>query len=81
MACGTPIIAYKAGGVLDTLTDDVALFFNAPTKNCLEEAILSIHNKPFQKDKLIERAHAFDKHQFVTNFQSEVKAILDKLSA
>lgn len=44
MAAGTPVIAYRAGGVLDTLTEETALFFEEQTSEGLADAVLRFEN-------------------------------------
>ena len=39
LAAGTPVIAYRAGGVLETLTEDDSVFFDEPTVESLMDAM------------------------------------------
>jgi glycosyltransferase involved in cell wall biosynthesis len=40
MACGLPVIAYRAGGALDTVTGgETGIFFTEPTQSALGSAI------------------------------------------
>lgn len=67
LASGTPIIAYKIGGVLETLTDDVAQFFEECNESALEEAIMAFEKREFNKKALYQRAQEFSKAHFKKN--------------
>ncbi|MBF0300067.1 MAG: glycosyltransferase [Oligoflexia bacterium] len=71
LAAGTPVIAYKKGGVLETLNDEVALFFEEATVPSLIQALEYFENnlqKTFAtteaKNKLFARASQFSKKNF-----------------
>ncbi len=64
LAAGTPVIAFKTGGVLETLTDKTAVFFDEPTQGSLLEAILAFENKIFVNEDLHARAEKFSKAVF-----------------
>ena len=72
MAAGTPIIAFRAGGVLETLTDKTATFFDEPARESLIQAI----NK--HEDKRIEDLHAraeeFSKETFIKNLTEKASS-------
>jgi glycosyltransferase involved in cell wall biosynthesis len=74
LAAGTPVIAFKAGGVLETLNDDVAIFFNEPTKESLMGALKL--ERSFDRQILIQRAEDFSKEQFC----KKIKEIVSKMS-
>ncbi|MDD0852500.1 glycosyltransferase [Halobacteriovorax sp. GB3] len=64
MASGTPVIAYKIGGVLETLTDDVAEFFHEQTEEELQRAVLSFEKRDIDQSVLYKRASEFSKEVF-----------------
>ncbi|MCO4756093.1 MAG: glycosyltransferase [Bacteriovoracaceae bacterium] len=76
LASGTPVIAYKAGGVLETLNDDVAVFFDEPTVESLSHAVKVFKDKSFNRDKLFERAEDFSKNIFKKNIMDYVEGKL-----
>ena len=47
MAAGTPVIAFKAGGVLETLTNKVCEFFDESTVESLNSGIENFNLKNF----------------------------------
>lgn len=70
MASATPIIAFKAGGVLETLTDKTCTFFTEATPQSLIEAIEK--NETKTKDDLFQRAEMFSKETFVQNIKEQI---------
>ncbi|MFZ9001008.1 MAG: glycosyltransferase [Bacteriovoracaceae bacterium] len=76
LASGTPVIAYGKGGVLETLNDDVAVFFNEATPESLMDAIKSFEAKNWDQQKLIQRANQFSKESFQKNIKDAVSQIM-----
>lgn len=64
LASGTPVIAFKAGGVLETLTDKTSVFFEEPTEVSLIKAIHNFEEKVFSRGELFARADKFSKNAF-----------------
>lgn len=62
LAAGTPVIAYRAGGVLETLTEETATFFDTPSSEALNEAIRN--SRPKDVKNLYARAKLFSKKRF-----------------
>ncbi len=56
-ASGTPVIAYGAGGVLDTqIPGETGLFFNRQSPESLQEALLAARDMPWNYHKIHEHA-------------------------
>lgn len=64
LASGTPVIAYRAGGVLETLNDEVAQFFDEASVESLKSAIQDFQTKTFSHQKMRQRAQDFSKDIF-----------------
>lgn len=64
LAAGTPVIAFRAGGVLETLDDKVALFFEKPNAESLASAIKRLDSVEFDRMDLQRRAARFSKEKF-----------------
>ena len=77
MASGTPIIAYRAGGVLETLNEEVAVFFDEPTIESLNHAIEDFLRKDFLHQNLRQRAELFSRDIFKENIMTEINMRLD----
>ncbi len=77
MASGTPIIAFRAGGVLETLNDNVAQFFDEPTVKSLTDAIEKFRQRKFDKMVLRKRAEEFSRAVFKERIESAVARIMN----
>lgn len=75
LAAGTPVIAYHAGGVLETLTPETAAFFHDATPDALRDAIETFDPKRFNRVALWARAEQFSKERFKERILAEVAAL------
>jgi glycosyltransferase involved in cell wall biosynthesis len=64
LASGTPVIAFKAGGVLETLSDQVAYFFNEPSVEAIQNAVNEFEKNQYDIKNLFLRAEDFSKESF-----------------
>lgn len=65
MASGRPVIAYKAGGALETVVEGITgTFFEEQTEDCLMDAIRSFDARAYNKDLLRKNAMKFSKQRF-----------------
>jgi glycosyltransferase involved in cell wall biosynthesis len=65
MACGRPVIAYRKGGVLETMLDEeTGVFFYPQTSEALSAAVKRFQFMVFDKHKIREHALKFDKKVF-----------------
>lgn len=75
MACGTPVIAYGKGGVLDTVKDEeTGILFEEQTIESLNSAIVQFENITFDAEEISEHAKYFSSKRF----QKEFKAFIDE---
>lgn len=75
MAAGTPVIAYGAGGALETVIEGkTGTFFYEQTPESLIDAVKRFEKMKFNNDDLIERAKEFD----VSIFRSQIKEFVEK---
>lgn len=73
-ACGTPVIAYKAGGALDAVVDGkTGLFFDTQDAASVSEAIERFKKHRWDRKVIAEHAKTFSK----TAFETHIRAILD----
>jgi glycosyltransferase involved in cell wall biosynthesis len=64
-AAGAPVIAYKAGGALDTVIEGkTGVFFNKQNKESLTKAIKKFKKLSFNQKDLIKNAERFSKQKF-----------------
>lgn len=65
MAAGTPVIAYKEGGALETVVSGkTGEFFFPQTEEALAEKVINFNSKKYLKGNLIEQAEKFNKAIF-----------------
>jgi glycosyltransferase involved in cell wall biosynthesis len=65
MASGRPVIAYRAGGALETVIDgETGLFFDEQTVTSLAAVMQNFIPENFRTQRLREWAGSFDKEQF-----------------
>ncbi|MDO8659412.1 MAG: glycosyltransferase, partial [Candidatus Parcubacteria bacterium] len=61
MASGRPVIAYRAGGAVETIVENkTGIFFNEQTPESLQAAIEKFHNLYFKPENCREQAEKFD---------------------
>lgn len=76
-ACGTPVIAYKAGGSLDTVVDrKTGVFFDTQDEDNLSKAISSLHNLKLARAGIIENAERFSEKKFKSELLKQIKKSL-----
>lgn len=64
-ASGCPVIAYKKGGALDTITENkTGVFFEEQTKESLIDAVKKFEKKKFDKEILVSNAEKYSKERF-----------------
>ena len=75
MACGRPVIAYKAGGALETVVENTTgKFFDEQNWESLAETIVKFNSGDFNPEKIREHAFKFSKDRF----KEEVKSFVDE---
>ena len=79
MAAGKPVIAFRKGGLLETVVDDeTGLFFDEQSVSSLQAALNQFMNRsePWDTSAIRRHAEKFSK----TNFQSAIKQLVDQYS-
>ena len=75
MASGRPVIAYEAGGALETVVEgETGLFFKPQTPEALMLAVRKFTKKKFDKENIRRQAEKFDKEIF----KSKVKEFIEE---
>lgn len=75
MAAGRPVIAYRAGGALETVVEkETGVFFDRQDAQSLMEAVRSFDLGDFAPEKAREHALRFD----VERFKEEIRHYVDK---
>ncbi|MCL4387019.1 glycosyltransferase [Patescibacteria group bacterium] len=74
MSVGTPVIAYRSGGVLESVIDGkTGLFFNELTVESLSKAIKQLNNVTIDPKNCIMQAQKFSKDRF----KKEIKEFIN----
>lgn len=61
MAAGCPLIAYRAGGALDYLKENVSgVFFDKQDVETLKKALIDFQKRHFSEDRVVAQAKLFD---------------------
>ena len=77
MACGTPVVAYGAGGVLETVTaGETGLFFEEPSAADLVRALERLDRLDLSRDAARRRAEQFSRENFRLRISEEIGAAL-----
>lgn len=65
MASGTPVIAFKSGGALETMDEEkTGEFFLEPTSQSLQSVLQKFDHKKYSKDVLTAQAKKFSRENF-----------------
>lgn len=79
MASGTPVIALKKGGALDTVMDDVTgIFFDEQTVPSLLDAMKKFETMRFDADVLREHARQFSSVRFRERMRKIVERVMQR---
>lgn len=74
-ACGTPVIAFNAGGLKETvIAHETGLFFDQQTSKSIKDSIQTFENLSFDPIKIRENATRFSKERF----EKEMKDYVEK---
>lgn len=75
-ACGTPVLAYGKGGVLETVTDGVSgVFFHEQTVQAIIEGVELVEKTTFDYEKVRENSEKFSKIRFERQFKELVERL------
>jgi glycosyltransferase involved in cell wall biosynthesis len=73
-AAGVPVIAYRAGGSLDTVIEGVTgEFFDLPNSTSLAKTIKDFNYKLYNRQAILENARKFSEQNFHNNLKSIIK--------
>ena len=73
-AAGTPVIAFKAGGALDTIIEGkTGIFFEKQNKQSLIRAVKKMEKTRFRREDLVNNAQKYSKEVFKKEFRKFVE--------
>lgn len=76
MACGVPVIAYRRGGVVETVIEDkTGVFFDSQSASAINQAIERAETINFNTRTLIAQAKKFSKDEFKSKLLAYIKNV------
>lgn len=79
MACGTPVIAYRAGGPLETMVEGkTGAFFDSPTADSLAQALQKFRQETFDSAACRARAEEFSRKTFEEQIQAAIQRVMSR---
>jgi glycosyltransferase involved in cell wall biosynthesis len=82
MAVGTPVVAYRSGGALETVADaSTGVFFDDQTRLSLADAILEVEEWQWDRAELREHAAQFTRKRFKREFREFLQTVKGMKSA
>jgi glycosyltransferase involved in cell wall biosynthesis len=77
-ACGCPVIAYAAGGALETVVEwESGVFFDRQDPDAIVQAIRQFEHLRWNQDRLRSQALGFSRELFKSRFRAFVQQCLD----
>ena len=81
IAAGCPVIAFKKGGILDSMTEETAVLYSHQSADGLSEGIRTFEDSlgKFDEAALRKRAALFGEEAFLRGFEAILQAALSRL--
>ena len=77
MALGTPVVAFRAGGALDSVAEGrTGIFFAEPVVHSLRAALDQVESRSWDRRMLREHASAFRRARFHEQFRSALQQVM-----
>lgn len=80
LACGTPVIAFRRGGAIETITEDVnGLFFDSQDSESIINAVkkFEINENKFSPDKIRKTSEKFSRDNFEKNISEHINKLIN----
>ncbi len=76
MALGTPVVAFRAGGALDSVVENrTGVFFDEPVVNSLVRALESADARTWDREAIREHATAFSRDRFQQQLMNALRQV------
>ncbi len=74
-ACATPVIAYAAGGALETVNEQTGIFFHQQTEDALSHAVeeMETRHSSFQREEFQKNTSRFSRKRY----QQEISQVIN----
>lgn len=74
-ASGRPVVAWKGGGALETVTDETGVFFDEPTGRSMAAAIQELERRDWNPRVLRRHAEAYDEPVFISRIRGFLRQV------
>jgi glycosyltransferase involved in cell wall biosynthesis len=79
MACGTPVVAFRGGGALETVIEgQTGLFFDAPTHEDLARAVASCQGRTWDRKTCTNHAKKFCTTAFLKGIDDAIAGLMER---
>lgn len=76
-ACGTPVIAFRGGGILETQIEGVtAVYFPEQTSDSLAQTLQSFDHKKYSKENCQKQAKSFSRSTFEQQLHTKIHQLM-----
>jgi glycosyltransferase involved in cell wall biosynthesis len=76
MAVGTPVVALRGGGVLDTVVEgESGIFFDRPAVESLIAAMEQVESRQWDRAAIRAHAAAFNRARFLREFEEQIEKV------
>lgn len=76
LACGTPVIAYSAGGALEIVEDGInGVFFNEQREESITHAVKRFQGMKFDQGRIAQSAQKFSQESFKQNLAKVINQV------
>ncbi|MDD5055827.1 MAG: glycosyltransferase [Candidatus Peribacteraceae bacterium] len=77
MACGTPVIAYRSGGALETIIEhETGEFFDEATPESLQFVLQNFDQNKYSRDACITQAKKFSREKFEAGIRDAIDTLM-----
>ena len=77
MALGSPVVALRAGGALDSVIDEqTGIFFDTPVVHSLRTALDRVESRAWDRQAMREHATAFSRARFHSQFANVLQQVI-----
>ena len=75
-ACGTPVVAYAAGGATETVTEQTGILFLHPNQESLSAAVaeMEVRHNSFSQDDLTSHVKRFGRERFKNRIAAAIES-------
>jgi glycosyltransferase involved in cell wall biosynthesis len=81
MACGTPVLATRIGGIPEVISEDVGVLVEAHDIESITSGLLQALSKPWEISKILRQSEAFSWERNVAAVRALIEQTLKSVTA